>query len=125
MLPFENINKLLFISQHTLSLVTPTVSYADAGTKHQHDKLEKKKEDEEFLKWLSPSYWLVEAQLHSFQDQRADGTLKWAIDMPEFYTWQLSDTSLSSIDRILWIRGTLGIGKSIMAGYFVNIQTQS
>jgi tetratricopeptide (TPR) repeat protein len=121
MLPFENTNKPLSISQHTSSLVPPIVEYANPGTKHQQDEMEKKKEDEEFLKWLSPSYWPVEDLLHAFQEQRADGTLKWAIDMPEFYTWQLSDTSLASIDRILWIRGTLGIGKSIMAAYFVDL----
>lgn len=75
--------------------------------------------DEKFLNWLSPSYWLVEAQLHSFRQQRGENTLQWAPDLPEFQTWRLSD--FSSNDHILWIRGTLGIGKSTLAGYYIDL----
>jgi len=77
------------------------------------------RQDERFLEWLSPSYWLVEDQLHSFRQQRGEDTLKWVPDLEEFQTWRLAD--YSSIDRILWIRGTLGIGKSTLAGYFIDL----
>ena len=75
----------------------------------------------EFLEWLSPSYWLVESQLSSFRNQRTTGTLEWARDMPEFQAWRLSDLGESSERRITWIKGTLGIGKSVMAAYFIDL----
>jgi tetratricopeptide (TPR) repeat protein len=39
--------------------------------------------------------------------------------MPEFQTWR--KCSIESKERILWIRGTLGVGKTIMAGYFIEL----
>src|SRR5277367_6151460 len=87
--------------------------------KFQQANSEKQKEDEKFLLWLSPSNWLVEAQLHHFRQQRGEGTLEWARDMEDFEKWRFSDPS--SNDRILWIRGTLGIGKSTMAGYYIDL----
>src|SRR5271170_4031882 len=81
----------------------------------------KQNQDEVFLKWLSPSYWLVEGQLSSLRTQREKDTLEWARNMPEFETWRRSDASLESKDRILWVRGTLGVGKTIMAGYFIEL----
>lgn len=90
--------------------------------KYKQDLGQKEKEEEEFLKWLSPSYWLVEAQLHSVRQQRGENTLKWARDMEEFRDWRLARLDdVSSLDRILWIRGPLGIGKSTMAGYFIDL----
>jgi tetratricopeptide (TPR) repeat protein len=41
--------------------------------------------------------------------------------MPEFRAWRLAELHESAKDRILWIRGPLGIGKSTMAGYFIDI----
>ena len=41
--------------------------------------------------------------------------------MPEFQAWRLCDLSVESERRITWINGTLGIGKSIMAGYFIDL----
>lgn len=76
---------------------------------------------ETLLKWLSPSYWLVEAQLTFVVKQRGKDTLGWARDMPEFQTWQYSDTKFESKKRILWIHGPLGVGKTVMAGYFVEL----
>ena len=61
----------------------------------------------------------MEAQLHSFRQQRGENTLQWAPDLKEFKSWRLSD--YSSNDRILWIRGTLGIGKSTLAGYYIDL----
>ena len=80
---------------------------------------QKQIEDEKFLKWLSPSYWLVEGQLSSIRKKRGKETLEWARNMPEFQSWQCCE--VSSENRILWIRGTLGVGKTIMAGYFIEL----
>jgi tetratricopeptide (TPR) repeat protein len=81
----------------------------------------RKNENDEFMQWLSPSYWLVEAQLYSVRKQRGKDTLRWARNMREFKTWRESDPSLGSRDRVLWIRGALGVGKSVMAGYFIDL----
>lgn len=82
---------------------------------------QEKQHNAEFLQWLSPSYWLVESQLSSFRSQRSVGTLEWARAMQEFQAWRLSDLEQNSDRRITWIKGTLGIGKSIMAGYFIDL----
>ena len=39
--------------------------------------------------------------------------------MPEFRAWQRS--GIDSKERVLWIRGPLGIGKTYMAGYFIDL----
>ena len=88
--------------------------------KYQQEMGQKQKKDEELLQWLSGPFespWLVEGQLSLFRRQRAEATLEWARDMPEFQTWRLSSTD----NRFLWIRGTLGVGKSIMAAYFIDL----
>ena len=41
--------------------------------------------------------------------------------MTEFREWRQSSLSFDSPQRILWIRGPLGIGKSVMAGYFIEL----
>ena len=79
----------------------------------------KQAEDEQFLKWLSPSYWPVEGQLHELKKQRAKDTLKWASDMAVFENWRTSNPLLQSKERILWIRGPPGVGKSTLAAYFI------
>lgn len=121
MLQFANITKRCCILQLELLQVSSLAKYAHSGMKYQQDRSQKQKQDEEFLQWLSPSYWLVEGQLYSVREKRGKGTLQWAVDMPEFHNWQMSELGHSSKDRILWIRGTLGIGKSIMAGYFIDL----
>jgi tetratricopeptide (TPR) repeat protein len=75
-------------------------------------------QDEEFIKWLSPSYWLVEAQLSASRRQRAAGTLQWLRNLPELRHWQSRDPS--STGRTLWIRGAPGVGKSTIAAYLVD-----
>lgn len=72
-----------------------------------------------FLEWLAPSYLPVEARFSLLRKQRANNTLEWARKMPEFQAWQRSDSS--SNDRLLWICATLGVGKSVMASYFVEL----
>lgn len=79
----------------------------------------KQEQDEKFLRWLSPSYWLVEGQLSSVRKQRGKDTLQWARNMREFQTWR--ECPIDPKERILWIRGTLGVGKTIMAGYFIEL----
>ena len=41
--------------------------------------------------------------------------------MTEFRDWRLSGLDKESPHHITWIHGTLGIGKSIMAAYFVDL----
>ena len=82
---------------------------------------QKQNQNELFLRWLSPSYWLVEGQLSSVRNQRGKDTLEWARNMSEFETWRRCDPKTDSKERILWIRGTLGVGKTIMAGYFIEL----
>lgn len=77
--------------------------------------------NEEFLQWLLPSYWLVELQLSSFRQNRSEGTLQWARNMPEFQAWRLSELHENAEQRIMWITGTPGMGKSTMAGYFIDL----
>ena len=84
----------------------------------------RRKQTDEFITWLSPSYWLVEAQLYNAQTHRGKDTLKWAYNMDEFRIWRNSAVGLDSKERILWIYGSLGIGKSIMAGYFIDLLRQ-
>ena len=91
----------------------------------QQDMTTRRKEDEYFMQWLSPSYWLVEAQLYNVRARRGRNTLQWARNMPEFRVWRMSDPNdTASKERILWVRGTLGVGKSIMAGYFIELLQQ-
>jgi pentatricopeptide repeat protein len=76
----------------------------------------------EFLKWLCPSsYWRVEDFLSSFRKERSEGTLEWALKLSEFREWRLSDLQSTSERRITWIKGPLGLGKSIMAAYFIDL----
>src|SRR5271156_6545296 len=74
------------------------------------------------MEWLvGPSYWQVESQLSSFRQQRSDGTLEWARKLPEFQAWRLSDVVDAPDRRITWIKGSLGLGKSVMAAYFIDL----
>ena len=92
--------------------------------KYQQDSAQKQRKDEELLQWLSGPFespWLVEGQLSLFRRQRGENTLQWARDMPEFHKWRSSRVDQTPKDRFLWIRGTLGVGKSIMAAYFIDL----
>ena len=72
------------------------------------------------MKWLSPSYWENEGRLSSLKKQREEHTLEWARKMTEFHTWRTC-VDMTSKERILWIRGSLGLGKTVMAGYFIEL----
>jgi tetratricopeptide (TPR) repeat protein len=92
------------------------------GMEAQKDNAQRSKEDEDFMQWLSPSYWLAEAQLYNMRACRGKNSLQWARNMPEFRSWRMSDANdMESKERILWVRGTLGVGKSVMAGYFIDL----
>src|SRR5271155_1749414 len=46
--------------------------------------------------------------------------------MREFQNWRNSSISDARCkERILWICGSLGVGKSIMAGYFIDLLTHA
>ena len=76
----------------------------------------------EFLEWLvGRPYWQVESQLSSFRQQRSEGTLEWARTLPKFQAWRLSDLFDGQDRRITWIKGSLGVGKSVMAAYFIDL----
>lgn len=79
----------------------------------------KQNKGEWLLNWLSPSHWLVEGQLQAARSQRFEGTLQWALAMPEFMNWQISQFGAS--ESVLWIRGGPGVGKSTMAAYLIDI----
>jgi tetratricopeptide (TPR) repeat protein len=81
---------------------------------------QKAAKDNAFWNWLGPSYWQIESQLSFVRKERVDETLTWARNMPEFQTW--ANCAIPAADQSpLWIRGTLGFGKSIMVGYFIEI----
>ena len=69
------------------------------------------------MTWLPHSYWRVEGQLLEVQRQRHQNTLNWALEMQEFRNWR--ESGLNSQERALWIRGTPGLGKSVMAGRLI------
>lgn len=62
----------------------------------------------------------MEAHLSSVRKQRIGNTLEWARNMHEFQTWRTC-IEPGAKERILWIRGTLGVGKTIMSGYFIEL----
>jgi tetratricopeptide (TPR) repeat protein len=92
-----------------------------SGNKYRQDLSEKTKQDKEFMEWLSPSHWLVESQLYGLRQKRTQGTLHWAHALDEFQDWRLSETKETSKERVLWLYGTLGIGKSTIAGYLIDL----
>ena len=47
--------------------------------------------------------------------------MNWASLMPEFQTWMKSDLQFDCPERQLWLSGSLGVGKSIMAAYFIDL----
>jgi tetratricopeptide (TPR) repeat protein len=93
------------------------------GNKVEQETAEKESRDVEFLKWLSPSHWLIEAQFHSLSLQKGQATLQWAADMAEFAQWRTSPRN--SAGRVLWIRGGPGFGKSTLSAYFIRILKQA
>jgi hypothetical protein len=93
------------------------------GNKVEQEVNDKENRDVEFLKWLSSSHWLVEAQFHSLSLQREQATLQWAADMTEFSQWRTSPRY--SAGRVLWLRGGPGFGKSILSAYFIRILKQA
>src|SRR5271156_1588838 len=65
---------------------------------------------EQLLNW---SFWAVEARLSLLQRMKEENMLRWARNMAEFRDWRTSRTDSMCKERILLIRGTLGIGKSL------------
>jgi len=109
------------LAARTISGSWPETIFNALDISYDQRTFRKQNQDEGFLKWLSPSYWPVEAQLSFFRQKRTPGTLKWAEDMHDFHVWRTSELGGDSKDRILWIRGAVGIGKSTMAAYFIDL----
>src|SRR5436190_24027106 len=72
-----------------------------------------------FLQWLSPSYWQVEAQMQVLRRRYQESSLNWAHRMDEYQSWSTSDPRSECKERILWIVGAPGVGKSTLAAYLV------
>lgn len=76
--------------------------------------------DEKFSQWLSPAHWHIEAQLNRLRScYQRFGTLKWVHRMAEFQNWTTSE--LNTEERLLWITGAPGVGKSTLGAHFVGI----
>jgi hypothetical protein len=76
--------------------------------------------DQGFFEWLSPSFWLVEAQLCALRSHRHENTLSWVKDLQQFSDWRTCTTELNDEHRILWLTGRPGVGKSIISAYLVD-----
>src|SRR5579862_4241467 len=87
--------------------------------RHQKFVILKEKQDEKFLQWLMPSHWQTEAQLLVLRRRYQDASLGWAHKMEEFQNWCASDNLSESRERVLWIVGAPGVGKSTLAAYLV------
>lgn len=77
-------------------------------------------ESGEFMNWLlgpSRSYQFVTRELAAVRKRRG-ASLRWALDLPELRTWQLSTRGTK--ENLLWFKGGPGIGKSTMMGYFID-----
>jgi hypothetical protein len=73
----------------------------------------------EFAQWLCPLYSQNEAQLDDIREcNKKIGVLPWALNMTGFQTWRLS--SPGSKENLLWIRGAPRVGKTTVAGMFID-----
>lgn len=64
---------------------------------------------------------MVDEQLRLFRHERGPNTLQWVAELEEFHNWRMAPLDESSSGRILWLRGTSGIGKSTIAAYVVDL----
>lgn len=78
------------------------------------------RQDEDFLEWLSPSYWQVEAQLVVLRNQTNKHTLKWVKNLEAFSAWRTCPMELTDRHHVLWIKGHPGVGKSTISAYLVD-----
>lgn len=95
------------------------IYFLTKGCEIERDSSQEEARYEEFVKWLSPSNWLVEAQLHTLLNKPERSTLRWVSDMPEFAKWRTS--ARKSNERVLWIQGGPGVGKSTLSAYLVTV----
>lgn len=68
-----------------------------------------------------PSYWIVEAVLRVLRDLREENTLQWIWNVDKFQNLRSADLVNSSENRVLWIKGAPGVGKSVMAAYIIDV----
>ena len=80
----------------------------------------KEHHDLEFIEWISSSQWDVEAQLQLLRGRyRETPTLRWAHKTDYFQLWLRSDLAHDCKERVLWVVGPPGVGKSTLAAYLV------
>src|SRR5271170_1382761 len=94
-----------------LSLVSPSLHRRIndiSAMQLDQKRFESQSEDEElreFRDWLSPSYWLVEAQLAALKKQRATNTLQWVRKVNLIREWHERDNKTDTDVQTLWIKG--------------------
>jgi len=75
--------------------------------------------DDDILRWISPSHWLVEEQLEKSPKIRNSNpeALHWVLEMPKIRN-RKSDAS-DLLNRTMMVPRRSGIGKSVMAGAII------
>jgi hypothetical protein len=75
-------------------------------------------EPREFRTWLVPKDQDKRMNTHLKTLRKPRGEfLRWALDITEYGAWYTS--GLGTAERVLWLQGGPGIGKSTLAGYFI------
>lgn len=84
---------------------------------------EAREKEKRFRDWLSYSARENEKELRKNLRHQASSPPSWIIDLPEYNTWL--EVNISERAKLLWLSGTTGFGKSVIAAYFVNELTKT
>jgi len=76
-------------------------------------------EDAKIRGWLQPSLAENESKRMATLQQRAEGTLKWVLDLTELKAWRLAENPGRA--TTLWLTGLPGVGKSCIAAYICSL----
>ena len=74
--------------------------------------------EKRFINWLSDSVGAVEKEKRKNLSLQTSSPPTWVFDLPEIKSWL--DIDASDKAKILWLSGTTGFGKSVMAAYITN-----